>query len=139
MNNFSSLILLIFLFWNTALSAQDSGVACQQAFNYKIEKNEYGSYVLQVRPYVKAPCGHPVSDMEKKYKLWGVLICYTVDGQQKVKRQDMTYDIKTNGFYQTYLSYSEDSPVSDVQLFYFDASKDSSSYPEKSCAFFNRK
>ena len=82
MKYFSSIILLICLCSNPVLSAQDTGVSCDQSFNYKVEKNEYGSYVLQVRPYVKAPCGHPVSDMEKKYKLWGVLVCYTVDGQQ---------------------------------------------------------
>lgn len=132
-------ILPVCFFISITVSAQENSIPCQQAFNSKIEKTEYGSYVLQIRPYAKAPCGYPVSDMEDMYKLWGVLICYTVNGEQEVKRQDMTYDIKKEGFYQTYLSYSDDSPVSDLQLFYFDASKDPSTYPEKSCSFFNKR
>ena len=93
---------------------------------------------MHVWPFIKAPCGYPVSDMEKKYKLWGVLVCYTVDGQQNVKRQDTTFDIKTKGFFQLYLPYKKDEPVSYIQLYYFDLSKDPSTYPEKSCSFFNK-
>ena len=104
---------------------------------HKTIEDEYGSTILQVRASVAKPCGKDLNDDANNFKVWGILICYNLDGENKIKRLDITYDLKKEGVFTTYLSYSRNQKVGSVQVHYFDASKDPASYPEKSCDFFN--
>jgi len=51
----------------------------------------------------------PVPD--KSFELYGVVICHTVDGTQKVARKDMTYKLTKEGKYTIVLSYKKGASV----------------------------
>ena len=103
------------------------GNNCDSDFNFEVETNEYGSEILVVKPNGETPCGHEIS--ENSSRVWGILICYYENGKQKVARQDMTYDIIANGFYDFYLGKN----ISNLKTEFFDASMDPETYPEKAC------
>ncbi|NBC58652.1 MAG: hypothetical protein GVY05_10280 [Bacteroidetes bacterium] len=100
---------------------------------YKIVENEYGNKYLEIQPHSR------VSPSDPKYNrntgVYGVLICYEVNGKQKAARQDMTYKLANKGKYSFYLCGSS-SRLGNVSVEYFNL-KDlpKNQWPEKSKCF----
>ncbi|RZS90502.1 hypothetical protein [Aquimarina brevivitae] len=87
---------------------------------YKIIESEYGGKKIRITPHSKTTnVGKDESKYQKNWSVYGVLICYTVDGKKKVKRQDMTFDLKKQGYYETILTYGDNASLGVVSVTYF--------------------
>lgn len=105
---------------------------CDGDFAANISKDDNGYSILVVRPKVRAPCLH-IINKENNWKVYGILICYKLNGNQKVARQDMTSDLVEDGEYTFRLSYTKNSSITDLQTTFFDATMPSDTYPDKEC------
>lgn len=96
------------------------GQKITQFSEYKIIKDQYESTKIKITPHVRhKTIGENESKYESPYGVYGVLICYTVNGQKKAKRQDMSSDLKSKGYYETTLGYGSKAKVSSVSVSYF--------------------
>lgn len=94
--------------------------------------NEHDWTVVEITPAGFDPYQ---AENKKKYKVYGVLICYTLNGEQKAARQDMTRQLVEKGKYTYTLSYSKNSSVGNISIEYFDATQPASTYPKKSSCY----
>ena len=127
------LITSLVIFFFTNLNAQKIIDFSQ----YKIYKDDYGSTIIKIQPHTKSTrVGEDEAKYQKSYGVYGVLICYTLNGEKKALRQDMTYKLKTKGYYELNLSYSKTSKVGNVSVSYFNMiDKPKSSWPKKEDCF----
>ncbi|AGI26987.1 hypothetical protein MED152_16391 [Polaribacter sp. MED152] len=104
---------------------------------YKIYKNDYGSTKIKIQPHTRSTnVGEDESKYQRSFNVYGVLICYTLDGKRKALRQDMTYKLKNNDYYEVTLAYSAKSDVSSVNVTYFNMVDDpKTSWPKKDDCF----
>ena len=130
-------------FFKTAVFSVILGLCCTmgataQKINsfsqYRIYKDQYGNTKLKIRPHSKTTnVGRNESKYQSNYGVYGVLICYRVDGKKMAKRQDMTRDLKTQGYYETTLGYGKNTKVSAVRVTYFNmVDMPNSRWPKKS-------
>lgn len=108
---------LLTLFLTFALIQTTNAQKIVEFSQYKIEKDKYDKPTLIIKPHTS------VENADAKYDrntgVYGVLICYKLDGEQKVARQDMTTKLKRDGVFTFTLSYSANSKVSGVSVEYF--------------------
>lgn len=108
-----------------------------QFSQYKLYKSKTGATKIKIQPHTKSTrVGTDESKYQKGSGVYGVLICYTLNGVKRAKRQDMTYALKTKGYYELTLSYSRNGKVGGVSVSYFnmiDTSKDK--WPKKEDCF----
>ncbi|WP_439128084.1 hypothetical protein [Polaribacter sp.] len=104
-----------------------------QFSQYKIYKDDYGTTKIKIQPHTRSTnVGADESKYQSGFNVYGVLICYTVDGERKAKRQDMTYDLKNKGYYEVALAYTDKAKVGSVSVTYFNMIDDpKSSWPKK--------
>ena len=122
-------ITAIFAFTNSARAQK-----IIQWSQYKIFKNEYNATKLLLRPHTRR--GNSNAKYNKNYGVYGVLICYKVNGKQKAAKQDMTYDLKNKGKYEFGLAYGSNARVSGVSVEYFNMlDTPKSNWPQKSKCF----
>lgn len=101
---------------------------------YRIYKNQYGATKLEIKPHTRK--GNSNSKYNSSYGVYGVLICYKVNGNQKAARQDMTYDLKNKGKYEFGLAYGDNARVSGVSVQYFNMiDTPKNQWPEKNKCF----
>lgn len=117
-----------------AFSSESKAQKIVQFSQYRIVKSEYGATKIQIRPHTRK--GNSNSKYNSSFGVYGVLICYKVDGKQKAARQDMTYDLKNKGKYEFGLAYSKNSKVSGVSVQYFNmVDTPKNNWPQKSKCF----
>lgn len=100
MKHFLVIALLIF---STATHAQK-----YTGFELTSTLKTDGTYEAVIKPHIID--GYAPKDT-KLSGLYGVLICYTVDGQEQVLKQDITYDIVKNGVKFQRLNYKKGQKV----------------------------
>ena len=108
-----------------------------QFSEYKIYKNEYGHTKIMTEPHTRnTDIGADASKYQKSSNVYGVLICYSINGEKKAKLLDMTYKLKNKGYYEYGLSYSSNSKVGSVSVTYFNMVDDpESKWPKKGDCF----
>lgn len=125
---FFTSILSVLFFISASTEAKAQKIV--QFSQYKIYKNEYGATKIKITPHTRK--GNTDSKYDSSFSVYGVLICYTVDGKQKSARQDMTYDLKNKGYYEFGLAYGSKSKVGSVSVTYFNMlDTPKSSWPKK--------
>ena len=104
---------------------------------YKIYKNQYGHTQIRIEPHTRSTdVGADASKYQKSSKVYGVLICYSINGEKKAKLLDMTYKLKNKGYYEYGLSYSSNSKVGSVSVTYSNMVDDpASKWPKKGDCF----
>lgn len=116
MKLFQLLGVLLFVFCSQNIQAQK----IVKFSDYRVYQNEYGNTFLEIKPHTRlTDAQNPTDDYDKNSKVYGVLICYTLNGEQKAARQDMTWDLKTEGVYNFGLAYGKDAKVSVQRVEYF--------------------
>lgn len=131
---FKSIICVsLFVFMVNDLQAQK----IIQFSQYKLYKSKTGSTKIKIQPHTRSTqVGKDESKYQRSSGVYGVLICYTLNGEKKAKRQDMTYKLKTKGYYELTLSYSKTSKVGNVSVSYFNMiDQPKSSWPKKEDCF----
>lgn len=134
MKNTVKLIIIVFgLFVFNNLSAQK----IIQFSQYKIVKSKYGTTKIEIKPHTRSTnVGKNESKYNSNFGIYGVLICYSVNGEKKAARQDMTSDLKKYGVYDFTLAYGSKVEVSNVSVTYFNmVDKPKSNWPEKGDCF----
>lgn len=108
-----------------------------QFSQYKIYKDDYGTTKIKIQPHTRSTnVGADESKYQSGFNVYGVLICYTLDGKRKALRQDMTYKLKNKGYYEVALAYNAKSKVSSVNVTYFNMVDDpKSNWPKKDDCF----
>lgn len=116
-----------------AFSNESEAQRIVQFSQYKIFKDDYGTTKIKIQPHTRSTnVGADESKYQSGFNVYGVLICYTVDGERKAKRQDMTYDLKNKGYYEVALAYTEKAKVGSVSVTYFNmVDEPKSSWPKK--------
>ena len=97
-------------------------------FRSNVKKDESGRVIFEAVPSAW-DMYRPANT--KTWKVWGVLICYTVDGKRKALRQDITPGIMRDGKYTIPLSYSRSATVRNIEAEYFEVGDPESSWPTK--------
>lgn len=97
---------------------------------YKIIEDQYGKKILEITPHTRKSNADPKYD--KSSGVYGVLICYEVNGEKKAARQDMTRKLADKGKYDFRLTYSTSATLSNVSVEYFNLiDTPRSEWPEK--------
>ena len=89
-------------------------------FKSLIQEREYGGVELIITPLAFDPYKKDYKSHKYNY---GVRICYTVGGEKKTARQDMSYDIHTKSKYKFTLAYGRKYNTGNVKvtnISYFD-------------------
>lgn len=122
-------LVLFFAFFTSHTQAQKIVKFSQ----YKLYKSPTGSTKIKITPLSRMKqVGKDESKYEKSFGVYGVLICYTLNGEKKVKRQDMTQKLKVNGFYELTLAFGNQAKVSGVRVTYFNMiDEPKSKWPKK--------
>jgi len=117
------LIPLVLLF---SLSASAQKIV---EFNHRVYQNEYGNPNIEIKPAITTN----ESGYGAEQKVYGVRICYTLNGKKKVARQDMTYQLHKKGVFTYGLGYSKTAKVTVTDIVYFNIvdEKDESKWPKK--------
>ena len=107
-----------------------------QFSQYKILKTSSNTKI-KIQPHTRSTrVGEDESRYDRFSGVYGVLICYTVDGEKKVKRQDMSGDLKRKGYYENTLAYGSKARVSNVSVTYFNmVDEPRSEWPKKEDCF----
>lgn len=106
---------VLFLFTISSIHAQK----IIQFSEYKIIKTDSNTKI-KIQPHTRSTrVGEDESSYDRSSGVYGVLICYTVDGEKMAKRQDMTSDLKRKGFYESTLAYGKKAKVSSISVTYF--------------------
>lgn len=126
---FTTVLSFMFVFASNNLQAQK----INQFSQYKIIESEHGSKKIRITPHSRTTIiGSDESKYQKISGVYGVLICYTIDGEKRALRQDMTGSFKSKGFFETTLSYDRNSEVSSISVTYFNMiDEPRSNWPEK--------
>lgn len=91
-----------------------------QFSQYRIYQNDYGRTQIRIEPHTtNTKPGVDQSKYQKNYNVYGVLICYTVNGKKRAKRLDMTSDLKNNGYFESQLGTGSDNKIEAVNVTYF--------------------
>lgn len=114
---FKSLFCVAFL---TLLVNEGRAQKIVQFSQYRIYQNDYGHTQIRIEPHTtNTTVGANESKYQKSTKVYGVLICYTVNGKKRAKRLDMTSDLKNKGYFESQLAIGSDNKVEAVNVTYF--------------------
>ncbi|MAD96388.1 MAG: hypothetical protein CMB99_03580 [Flavobacteriaceae bacterium] len=104
---------------------------------YKLYKSNTGSTKIKIEPLARMKnVGKDESKYEKSFGVYGVLICYSLNGERKAKRQDMTSKLKQKGYFELTLAFGNKAKVSGVSVSYFNMiDEPKSSWPKKGDCF----
>ena len=102
-----------------------------QFSEYKILETQSNTKI-KIQPHTRSTkVGEDESRYEKSSGVYGVLICYTLNGEKKAKRQDMTSDLKRKGYYESTLAFGK-AKVSGISVSYFNMiDQPKSEWPKK--------
>lgn len=101
---------------------------------YKIIKDKWENTKIQIRSLARK--GNTDAKYNNSFGVYGVVICYTVNGKKKGVRKDMTYNLKNKGKYEMTLGYGSVSRVGGVSVTYFNMrDKPKSQWPTTSRCF----
>ena len=130
MNLFKVIILFLFC----GLSSVSYSQKIIEFSQYTLIKDKLGKQTIEIKPHIKK------SNSENKYNrlfgVYGVLICYSKNGEKKVKRQDMTNKLAKTGKFTSNLAYSSKDIIVINSVEYFNM-KDikEEEYPSKEKCF----
>ena len=97
---------------------------------YKIIEDQYGKKIIEIKPHTRINNSDP--KYNKSSGVYGVLICYQLDGVKKAARQDMTRKLANDGVYTYTLNYTSSTTVSNISVEYFNLlDSPKSEWPEK--------
>ncbi|NEV93017.1 hypothetical protein G3567_02505 [Psychroflexus sp. YR1-1] len=82
-------------------------------FKSVIQEAEYGGVEVVIKPLAFDPSQKDYKSYKHKY---GVRICYTVKGNKKAARQDMSFKIHNTGEFSYRLAYGSSYKPSDVNI-----------------------
>ena len=103
-----------------------------QFSEYKILKTESNTKI-KIQPHTRSTrVGEDESRYDRSSGVYGVLICYSVNGEKKAKRQDMTGDLNRKSYYESTLAYGKNAEVTGVSVTYFNmVDEPKSDWPKK--------
>lgn len=122
-------LLTFLLIGNSDLFAQSGRIS---GFKSLVSQKDNGWIVLEVTPE-----SYRMYEAKntKKWGVYGLLMCYKVNGVQKAERKDITPDIMEKGKYTHVMSYSPSARVTNIEVEHFDARMPPSSYPKKASCY----
>jgi len=120
-----SLLLLLLIIGFSSLKAQYA-----TSFEYKLDYNEYNNLRLFVKPIAFDAYRSPETRTSGVY---GIVICYTLKGEKKAYRGDMTRKIVQDGVYDFSFSMAsiKEEDITNLSVKFFMATAPRENWPSK--------
>ena len=120
-----TLLLLLLIIGFSSLKAQYA-----TSFEYTLGYNEYNNFRLFAKPIAFDASRSPETRTSGVY---GIRICYTLKGEKKAYRGDMTRKIVQNGVYEYSFSMAtiKEEDITNLNVKFFMATEEKENWPSK--------